>query len=448
MNTPLAGKRPLPGIAPASRLRGGDLGLVVGLLLVTWILASALPVVVVGLFFIAAYIAISAVRPAAALILMLGAAPFNHDVGGLPIKISISDLCLVAATLALIPRWLSSGARVTIAPFTPPIVAYLIICVLSTALTGFASEAVTSVAQMTIYMVVAVFFFADVVKPEEVLQGLYALIFTNCFLALMLVVGGSNYVLGLHKNAAGTVLAVGYLLTLTLWLSARMAKRRSPYITAAFALISVGLLLTLSRGAWLGALCGSVVTMILLGQTKLMIRAVAIAVPMLAVAWALVPEDQREYATDFSRTAYNINARFVSIEFALEQFYSSPVIGVGVGLRKMYDATNVVMSTLAETGILGIISFLGIFAALAYSARYAQRRLPRNSLVFSLVVVGAAVMVSKFTHGLADHYWSRGILPIWAGAGLVAAGYASAQARTLATNPSKSLKQPDPLPKP
>ncbi len=93
------------------------------------------------------------------------------------------------------------------------------------------------------------------------------------------------------------------------------------------------------------------------------------------------------------------------------------------------------MSTLAETGMLGLIAFLSIFGVLLWMAWKAQKRIARTDPVFSLLVIGVALMFGKFCHGLVDHYWSRGIIPVWAGAGLVCFAYSYSQRN----NPQRAL---------
>jgi O-antigen ligase len=139
----------------------------------------------------------------------------------------------------------------------------------------------------------------------------------------------------------------------------------------------------------------------------------------------MLPEETKRYATDLNPDSKfgSAASRIVSIEYAYGVFKSSPILGVGVGLRKQYDATNVAMSTLAETGILGLIAFAAIFGTLFWMAWQAQRRIERDDPTFSLFAVGVALVSGKLLHGCVDHYWSRGIIPAWAGAGLVVYAY-------------------------
>lgn len=395
----------------------------VGLMIAAGLLAATVGSAAAGIVFLVGYACLTAVNPTAGLCLMFGSAPFINDIGGLPVKVAIPDLCMIIALATLIFRWASESGRFAFAPAYVPILAYLAICILSTALVGFPPEAVTSTVQMIIYTVLAVFFFSNLVKIREVLPALYAQLASCCFLAVLLVAGGGGYVLGLHKNAAGTSMAFAVLIAMELWIRAGLNQTPRRLLTCVLIVCCLGLVVTLSRGAWLGTLCGCMVIMLLRGQVMAMVKAAAGAVPIVAIVFAMLPDNKVDYATDLSASAHNVKARIESINFAYEQFASSPLIGVGVGLRKLYDATNLVMSTLAETGVLGLVTFLAIFITFAWMAFVTSRRIPKGNLMFSFLAIGSALMTCKFVHGLVDHYWSRGILPVWAGAGFIVSAY-------------------------
>ena len=140
---------------------------------------------------------------------------------------------------------------------------------------------------------------------------------------------------------------------------------------------------------------------------------------LIAVGWRFLPAESREYATGFNRENENIRLRLQSIDFARDAFESDPVLGVGVGLRKEYDATNILWLTLAETGVPGLCAWLLLHFALARMVWRTQRHLARSDALFSLAALGGALVISKLVHGLVDHYWSRGdIMIAWASAGM------------------------------
>ncbi len=63
---------------------------------------------------------------------------------------------------------------------------------------------------------------------------------------------------------------------------------------------------------------------------------------------------------------------------------------MGVGLRKDYDATNVLLMTLAETGVLGVVAFLLIHAAFFRMIWQAQTSIASGRKRFSRCCASAA----------------------------------------------------------
>jgi O-antigen ligase len=123
----------------------------------------------------------------------------------------------------------------------------------------------------------------------------------------------------------------------------------------------------------------------------------------------------------------------MSMDFAKSQYESSPLLGVGVGLRKEYDATNVFMLTLAETGLVGMAAFLYLHIAMALMVWKARRFARRDDVLFTALALGGALVLSKFIHGMVDHYWSRGALMIaWASAGMATHAWFVGRKRWLA----------------
>ena len=147
-------------------------------------------------------------------------------------------------------------------------------------------------------------------------------------------------------------------------------------------------------------------------------------VPLICICWYLLPEKSRDYTTGLSAKNENIQMRYNSVEFARERFDENPFLGVGVGLRKEYDATNLLWLTLAETGVPGALTFLAIQFAVLRMVWRTQKRLKRTEPLYSAVAIGGALMFGRLVHGMVDHYWSRGaITAAWAGAGMATYGY-------------------------
>ena len=132
----------------------------------------------------------------------------------------------------------------------------------------------------------------------------------------------------------------------------------------------------------------------------------------------------------FGTDHYNIKLRYESVDIAENYFTQSPVFGMGVGLRKNYDATNLLLVTLAETGVLGAAALLFIHLAFFRMVWRTHSQIARSDALFSLLCIGGALVLNKFVHGMVDQYWSRGaIMAAWAGAGMVTRAYYAAAVR-------------------
>jgi O-antigen ligase len=185
----------------------------------------------------------------------------------------------------------------------------------------------------------------------------------------------------------------------------------------------LGLFVTLSRGAWVGAVVGLVVIALLNRRFVFLARVLALAVPVIALMWSYLPDDSKEYAAGLdSKTNRNIAARYYSRDLALAAFKQSPVIGVGVSLRKEMDATNLLFVTLGESGITGLVSFILIqFTYLVVVLRL-LKSIPRIDPRFFLLVVSPTLMAVRLAHGQFDHYWVRGATTMaWVSVGVVLA---------------------------
>ena len=355
-------------------------------------------------------------RPGVALALIFALAPFQNDLsGGGAVKFSISEINLMLAVPVLLLR----APRFVIGPIVWPVLIYFSICALSSALHWHATTLACFI-QMALYLIVAVAIFASLPREAEDLRLAFnGLIGVGVFLSITLIVTRSQYVLGLHKNGVGSSLSCALLVALELWLAAESGKRKR-LLAAALAILGAGLLATLSRGAWLGAFCGLGVLLVLRRQFGAFLRAGVVLVPVIIIAWQFLPKESREIATGFDRGSHrNIEARFETIEIAREYFQQDPVLGMGVGLRKEFDATNIVWVTLAETGVLGMGALFLIHLAFYRMAWRAQKWVTREDELFTVLALGSALVTDRLAHGLVDHYWTRGAMMLaWGGAGM------------------------------
>ena len=353
-------------------------------------------------------------RPDLALALVFASAPIQNDLsGGGPVKFSIAEINL----LLLIPVLLYRPRRFGGLAVMAATIGYFLVSVVCT-LPQWRTTSMVSLVQIAMYLVIAVALFGAIPRTlEDYRPSLVGFMLASLVIALASIVFRSGYVLGLHKNNAADSIAAGFLIALELLFHAK--GRRKLWYFLAVVILAVGLVFTLSRGAWLGAITGTLVIFALRRQFGLMLRVGVVGGVLVAACWSVLPQESKDYAAGFDKDLSNLKPRYESRDFALKQFYQSPVIGRGVGLRKEFDATNFVFLTLAETGIVGAIAFLAMEGTIGGVLWWGQRRMRRGSFAFSLVVLACALGAAKLAHSMVDHYWVRGtLLSSWAALGM------------------------------
>jgi hypothetical protein len=402
------------------------LPIALGLSMVSPLLAA--PVYVVA-FVIAAW-----GRPWVGLTMTMLGAAFQQELGlGLPVNVSIGEANLLLTGLVMLIDPSARKPRLFQGVIGVAVLMYLAVCLAASLLTWRGGAALVSIAQMTIYVVIAPAVAATAVRrPGDVLPGLWAIACIACLLSLAIVTIGSNYVFGLHKNGSGAIIALGVIAATHLLLHYWHDRSLRRVLIAGCCLLGFGLIWSLSRGAWLGAMVGVLIVLVSQQRVGLALRLCVIALPVAAAAWFALPEEQQAYAIGFEEERWNVRLRLESIEFAYENFQQAPLLGVGVGLRKQYDATNLFLSTLAETGVIGVAAFLFIFLAIVWTLYRVRRWVGPSHAWAAVASVGVGLAMSRFAHGMVDHYWSRGpLLAAWIGVGLLL--HAAAQARVAAT---------------
>jgi hypothetical protein len=393
-----------------------------------------------GIVYVLVYLAMCWKRPQVAMALIFALAPFQNDIGAMghrpdpndPLAnnddsgaagagphYSMAEINLMlAAVLFIIKR-----RPVLFGPAFIPTLAYLGVCTASCMLNWRAST-LTSMVQMILYIIVAVAVFTSLGRGEQdYYLSFYGLLLVGLVLAIAVLVTHSGYVLNLHKNGVGGSLSCAVIVATELWLAAPTRKRRM-IMGWVLATLTAGLFFSLSRGGWVGAGVGIILILAMRREFRTMMKVLVAAVPLIAICWYLLPDKSKDYTTGLSAKNENIQMRYNSVEYARENFEQNPYLGVGVGLRKEYDATNLLWLMLAETGVPGALTFIIIQFAIVRMVWQTLKRLSRNDPLYSPVAIGGALMLGRFIHGMVDHYWSRGAITIaWAGAGMATYGY-------------------------
>lgn len=402
-----------------------------GVFMAVVVLVSQLSIEAAGILYSVGFLGIMFRRPELGLMMIFMFAPFSDNVAPLgPVNFTVADYSLILATLVLLFRVVIGQRRFRYGPLMVPIALYLLVCFVSVLAHWRGGIAVSSFVQMQIYFFCAIVVFASTVdRKDRLLPALYGLLGAALVLAVVLTLSGGSYVLGLHKNSSGATLSIAMIVAVELWFGATDRSRRK-LLMVVTVVIGMGLFFTLSRGSWMTAVVGCGVIVGLRRRYDLLLKLIGVAVPVLILCFLFLPEQKQDVAFDFDPETNSIQSRIKVIEYTWDLFKANPVIGVGLGFRKQVDATNIVMVTLAETGLLGLAFFGLIHVVFLWMVWWAQKRLRRDDPLFSLLAIGAGALFGQLAHGLVDHYWSRGILTVvWASVGMATLAYLTVRQR-------------------
>ncbi|HEY7162951.1 MAG TPA: O-antigen ligase family protein [Candidatus Binatia bacterium] len=190
-----------------------------------------------------------------------------------------------------------------------------------------------------------------------------------------------------HANTAGYVLSMSLPLAITI---VALARGRFRWVAgASVAAQFAALVLTYSRGAWLGAAAGCSLVSILRKSWK----PIAVAALTAMLCFGLIKPLRERFLTFVDpRTDYAMNERVHVMRDAFAVGVHNPVLGVGYGrgrlkqaLRSKYVGTerfnqpiwhahNLYVELFAETGILGLAVFIALIVRTGYELRRAVLR--------------------------------------------------------------------------
>lgn len=338
---------------------------------------------------------------------------------------SIVDLI---ALLLCIPLVISLFTRPIVwHPVATAICLFLGACLLSTILNGMDRSAVLSFVRMAMITLVPVLVFLNLpISDRQVNHCIYAFLAGSCLLAIFqgftFLTSGINaamYTLNLHKNFIGAIMGCATGVALSQLLSGTSSPRRRFWLIFALSLCSAGLILSLSRGAWLATLGGCALLIILTGRLRAAIGAAVIGITVIAAVWSLLPDDATDYATDLNYRTQNVQSRLHTMDLTIDAFESSPFIGRGIGLRRYIEPHNVLVLALGETGILGTLFLIGMFVYPFWSLKFLWKTAPEVSK--PIVLCAITFLTISFLHGMFDVYWRRG--PAFIAWGMVGLAY-------------------------
>jgi O-antigen ligase len=375
------------------------------------------------------------IKPYYVMLLSMVTAPFVMNVSGTgALNFSLTEINILLLSVTMLGKMFLTKRLVSIGKLVVPVTLYLAIATISSVQGGIVSADIIALLQTAIFCFLCPLLAINAKLTPDQNRNLLIGYAVACLVlaALQLSVGVGNKVFGIHKNNMGQNLATGLVVWICLWMDS-VRGWWSRFTVPAMLVTLLGLFITLSRGAWVGAIVGLVVIGILNRRFVFLARVLALAIPVIALMWIYLPDDSKEYAAGVdSKINRNIAARYYSRDVALAAFKQNPLIGVGVSLRKQMDATNLVFVTLGESGIFGLLSFFTIQLTYIVLVVRLVKSIPRTDHRYFLLVVSPTLMAVRLAHGQFDHYWVRGATTMaWVSVGVVLAIAADEKRRLL-----------------
>jgi O-antigen ligase len=398
-------------------------------------------------------------HPQILVLLIVVSVPFGslRQVSLGPMRIGATEL-LVALLLGfwLMRKIARRDGRLFWPPLVLPLLAFILVLVTSllvtTSLEHSAKEIAKWVEFLVLYVIVANERDARWTKVfAAALLGTGALVALHGIYQFLFQVGPEGFILfGRYMRAYGTFeqpnpyagylgltlpLAVGLMGTLLLPKQYRVAPRWLLWVGFSGALMLVALAMSWSRGGWLGfaaAVLGIALAIIARsGRTALLIAAVVMLLIYVALAGglSLVPSSLLQRFGDFVPYLGSVDVRGLEItdanfavlermahwKAALDMWTDHLWLGVGIGNYEIAYASyalplwplplghahNYYLNIAAETGLLGIVAYLGLWGAALFLVWRALRQASGWSLGVALGVLG--MLVHLAVHNLFDN---------------------------------------------
>lgn len=339
--------------------------------------------------------------------------PLAINGGGHQGNVCAADVLIGIGLVTLLGR-----SRLRLGAAGQAVIAFLIVATTSSLLASPPEEIALGLGRMVLVTLAPLLIFANMSDPvRELRQGLTAYCLSTAVLAGFSFfafathgIGASMHVLGINKNSQGPIFGTAVAITFAAITAKTFRTQRAVmYAYGVLAACSVGLLLCLSRGGWVGTGCGLMVVIWCTGRIRTAVYGSIILVPVIAAIWSVLPAKKIAYATNISPNSYVLRTRFESMHIVMESFEANPILGVGIGLERKVEPHDVLILALGETGIAGLITFLLMVGMGAATLVKAMRRFPKNDPARALMVAALAGFAVYHVQTLIDVYWRRGV---------------------------------------
>lgn len=367
----------------------------------------------------AAVVAVARNRPAAtAVLLPLCLLPYALPAAGL--LLGPSDALLVVVGALLLLDW-ATGQEPgpLLGPLAVPAAGFVAWTAMSVAWADDPVAVGVEAAQRAAFVLVGMAVVRAMPGDGTAVRGSLRALVAGCVLlgAATAVTGALQgkwlhvYALGMHKNWLGFVLSFGLVTLVAIGFEG--GRRRPAVAVTAGIAITLGLLMSGSRGGWIGALAGTAIVVLLrrpgLGWPALSAAAVATALVFVA-APGLTTE-----RIDVSTPDTSAGMRLRTWSSGVDAIRERPILGHGAGNFRavvetrgsQVDPNNLILLTWAETGIVGLL-FLGwlVVGTFRLSVTTASDGGETASLAGA---AGGGIVAAAIAHAQFDMFWTRGV---------------------------------------
>jgi hypothetical protein len=362
-------------------------------------------------------IGLTILYPAPCAFLAIGVIPFQQAFLGEEARahISLSDALMVASLTggairdpSIIRAWIRN---------TPIILwAYFLFLLISLVRRGDPVSGGLSLARMVLntYAGLGVGYLLGS-KRKGMKEGVSLYVVLCVFLSLLILYlslirgdAKANYPMELNKNAVGITIGCAIVILVAFI----MERREGPVrvvLSLALGVCIAGISFSLSRGACLSTAFG-VIAMAWLQRSVKTVLAVIICLSVLYIILLhFGSANVRSYALDFGEKSHSAKERIQSMSMNWRFFLESPLLGKGLGLRKETEPHNILLTTLSETGLIGLLFIIAVFYRGYWEIRQSITLYKADGMERSLMLCAAAVFLMALAHGMIDIYWRRGV---------------------------------------
>jgi len=391
----------------------------------------------------------------ATLLLPLCLLPYALNVGGL--FMSISDLLVLGLAGCLLLGGLGAGnARSFAGPLTIPAAGFVAWTLASAVWSASPRAAVIEAVQRLEFVVFGVAVMAALpVDGRQARRALVGLVTGAAVLGVTTVIVGvvehryvGVYPVGLHKNAAGSLLSYGLLAALGIKLAMTPTGWKARWLATGSLATLAGLVLTGSRGAWVGTVVAAA-AVVALRRPQLAWPTASVTVVLVALFFLLVPPEVASRKAGFGEQFSTATVRAETWQDGVEAIVANPLLGVGAGNFITHfsehsaqgDPNNLFLLTWAETGLPGLALLAWFLGATLALARRTARALPAREVPAAANLAGAALLITAVVHAQFDLFWTRGTgLAAFLGAGLVVWAARAVAPMTPASRPGRLIE--------